>query len=73
MLVNIENVMLILPINDEGMVVLELYSSIISPEDFVMRFDGAELTCTSLSAHQNATPGWITQFVKWRDDGVIPA
>ncbi len=62
-----------LPINEYGNVYMELFDCEIPPEDFLARFKGAELACASLSAHVNATPGWIQQFEKWRDDGIIPA
>lgn len=61
-----------LPLVDDN-VYMDQFDCYISPEDFVTRFEGAELTCASLSEYQNATPGWIQQFEKWRDDGVMPA
>lgn len=61
----------ILPHDNNGNIVMELFSCVISEEDFASRFDGATLTHDSLYNHPNATPGWKTQFDSWKEQGIL--
>lgn len=67
----VEQVENTLPINDEGNVYMELFDCYISPEDFISRFEGAELTYDSLYNHPNSTTGWKIQFEEWYKKGII--
>lgn len=50
---------------------LGLFNCQISPEDFLTRFEGAELTHSSLSVHPNTTDGWKLQFDQWLKDSIL--
>lgn len=67
----VEEVRSILPLDESENVVMDLFSCYISPNDFVERFDGANLTHASLTAHANATDGWRAQFDAWKADGIL--
>lgn len=71
MLLTIDNVKATLPLDPDGNVFMELYSCVISPDDFVGRFDGATLDYASLYAHPNATTGWKNQFDAWKAHGTL--
>jgi hypothetical protein len=54
-----------------GYVYMELYGCMISPEDFITRFDGATLSYDDLYNHTNATEGWKNQFDDWKEQGIL--
>jgi hypothetical protein len=69
----VEKVKTNLPQDPYGMenVWMDLYNCMISPEDFIAKFDGAELTFDSLYNHPSASTGWKKQFEAWKDQDIL--